>query len=134
MIGATPIVFVDKPVLQEYVFAPLAVNEVVWPEQMIDEFTVTVGNGFTTTVVIVKPEQAPVSPITEKVEVFAGDITIEEPTDPLFHVYVVAPVVVNVAVWPIQMVGLFTVNDKFALMVILAVAVFTQPNKSPVTV
>jgi hypothetical protein len=32
------------------------------------------------------------------------------------------------------MVGLFTDNDKFALMLILAVAVFTQPNKLPVTV
>jgi hypothetical protein len=46
----------------------------------------------------VDPEQAPVSPITEKVEVFAGEITIEEPTDPLLQVYVVAPIVVNVVV------------------------------------
>jgi hypothetical protein len=64
IIGAIPNVFVNKPVFQEYVVAPLAVNEAVWPAHMVAEFTVTFGNGLTDTfaiAVFVQPKAVPVT-------------------------------------------------------------------------
>ena len=67
-------------------------------KQIVEEFTVTVGNGFTKTVVMVEPEHEPLLPATENEVVVAGETTILFPLDPLLHVYVVAPVEVSVVV------------------------------------
>jgi hypothetical protein len=51
-----------------------------------------------------------------------------------FHVYVVAPVAVNVAVVPEQIVGEFTATVGSAVTVTVAVAVLEQPFAVPVTI
>jgi hypothetical protein len=53
------------PELHKYVLAPLAINVVVCPEQIVDEFTVTVGKGVTEIVAVVVLEQPKVIPVTE---------------------------------------------------------------------
>jgi hypothetical protein len=98
------------------------------------ELTVTIGNGFTKTVVTVEPKQAPLFPTTVKEVVVVGETIILFPIAPLLQVYVVAPVEVRVAVWPEHIVGSFTDNDKLELITMFAVAEFIQPNCSPVTV
>ena len=45
--GVTLIEFVTAPVLQEYVVAPAPVNTAVPLGQMVGEFTVVAGRGFT---------------------------------------------------------------------------------------
>ncbi len=50
-------VAVVSPVLQLYVFAPVAVNVAVPPGQIVAEFTVMVGVGLTVTEATAVPEQ-----------------------------------------------------------------------------
>ena len=52
----------------------------------------------------------------------------------MFQLYVLAPLAVNVAVWPAQIVGEFTVIVGNGVTEIVAIAVFVQPNTEPTTV
>lgn len=133
-VGETVNVFTVAPELHAYVVAPLAINVAVWPEHMVGELTDIIGNGLTTTVVTVAPEHAPLVPETENEVVDAGETIILFPIEPLLHEYEVAPVEISVVVCPAHIVGLLTDNDKFGLIMILAVAEFTQPCCSPNTV
>lgn len=122
------------PVFHKYAVAPLAVKEDVWLEHIVLELTVTIGKGFTKTVVTVEPKQAPLFPTTVKEVVVVGATIMLFPIAPLLHVYVIAPAEVRVAVWPEHIVGSFTDKDKLELITMFAVAEFIQPNCSPVTV
>ena len=64
VVGETDNELAVDPVLQLYVVAPDAVKEVDCPLQMVEEFTVTIGKGFTTTDEITEPEQVLLAPIT----------------------------------------------------------------------
>jgi hypothetical protein len=69
------------------------------------------------------------------VELSTGVVTGEPFGNPPVHVYVDAPVAVNVAVLPEQTVGEFTPTIGFGLTVTVDVAVFVQLFTSvPVTV
>ena len=54
--------------------------------------------------------------------------------DPLLHVNVVAPLAVNVAVWPEQMVAELTETDGSGVTDTIETAVFEHPPCVPVTV
>jgi hypothetical protein len=62
--GETVIGFVIAPVFQEYVAPPIAVKVAVCPEQIVGEFTVITGMGFTLTVETAVLEQPEVIPVT----------------------------------------------------------------------
>jgi hypothetical protein len=62
--GETVIGFVVAPVLQLYVVPPAAVSVAVPPAQIVGEFTVTVGIGFTVIVPTAVDEQPDVVPVT----------------------------------------------------------------------
>ena len=49
---------------QEYVVAPLAINTADCPKQIVAEFTITSGDGFTVIVVMADPEHPPGLPVT----------------------------------------------------------------------
>jgi hypothetical protein len=55
---------VIAPVFQVYVVAPDAVSVAELPEQIVDEFTLTVGVVFTVTVDVLTFVQFPVVPVT----------------------------------------------------------------------
>ena len=62
--GITLIGFVVAPVDHAYVVAPAAVNVAVAPAQIVSEFTVVTGSGFTVTVAMaeeVQPNDVPVT-------------------------------------------------------------------------
>ena len=63
-VGETDNVLAVEPVFQLYVVAPDAVNEVDCPLQMVEEFTVIVGKGFTLTVAIAVLVHPAVVPVT----------------------------------------------------------------------
>jgi hypothetical protein len=77
-----------KPPVQLYVVAPLAVKLAVVPLQMVGEFTVTVGRGFTVTVDTAVPVQPCVLPVTVYVVVVVntGVTALGEPLNPPVHV------------------------------------------------
>ena len=52
------------PAVQLYVVAPFGIRVAVWPSQMVGEFTVTIGNGFTVMVDTAVAEQPSVVPVT----------------------------------------------------------------------
>ena len=64
----------------------MAVKEDVWPEHIVVELTVTIGKGFTKTVVTVDPKQAPLFPTTVKEEkgkgIYVSDATEVYVTNP----------------------------------------------------
>ena len=60
--GLTLIVFVVADVLHEYVVAPFAVKTADPPAHIVEEFTVTVGLGFTVTIDVADEVQVPVVP------------------------------------------------------------------------
>ena len=59
---------------------------------------------------------------------------IELAVAPVFHEYVVAPLAVNVAVFPLQIVDEFTVKAGIGVTVTVDVTAFEQPEVVPVTV
>ena len=108
---------------QLYVDAPLAVSEVLLPEQMEGAFglTVMVGKGFTVTVTVAVPVQPDdVVPVTVYVVVTVGFAVTVAPVVELRFVagdqtYVLAPLAVNDVLFPIQMLG----ADGLTVMVAL---------------
>ena len=64
VVGETDNGFAVDPVLQLYEVAPAPVKVAVLPAQMVGEFTVTTGNGFTVTVATAVPVHPPVVPVT----------------------------------------------------------------------
>jgi hypothetical protein len=134
LVGETEIGFVEAPVDQEYESAPVAVKSALSPEQMVGEFTLTTGNGLTVTVATAVAEQPVEVPVTvyEVVEVGVTEIGfVEAPVD---HEYESAPLAVNSALSPEQMVGELTVIIGSGLTVTVATAVAEQPVEVPVTV
>ena len=125
-----------KPPVQLYVVAPLAVNVVLSPLQILGLFTVTVGLGFTVTVAIAVPVQPLVVPITVYVVVVvsAAVLGFDIGANPPVQLYVVAPLAVNVVLSPLQILGLLTVTVGFGFTVTVAIAVPVQPAVVPVTV
>ena len=69
-----------------YVFAPLAVSVTVCPEQIEEPITVTVGRGFTKTVVVPEPLQPADERSTVYEVVVVGVTTIVLVLAPVFHV------------------------------------------------
>lgn len=97
------------------------------------------GFGFTVTVAVAVEEQPPVVPVTVYVVVVGGlAVTVAPVVAERFvagdHVYEVAPVAVNVAEAPAQIVSEFTATTGFAPTVTVAVAVPEQVPVVPVTV
>src|ERR1700752_400590 len=101
---------VVSPVLQVQVNGPAAVKVVVAPTQMVSLFTVTIGNGLTFICVIAVSEQPFLVPITVYCVIVAGACTILDATPPVLQVYVVAPLAINMAVFPTQIVSLVAVT------------------------
>ena len=120
---------------QLYVVAPVAVNVVDMPEQIVELFTDNVGCAVTTTFTVVELVQVPLKPTMVYVVLLVGFTVTELPfVDIGNHVYVVAPAVVNVAVPPAQIVELVDeivgVDDTVTVVVLLDV----HPLVVPVTV
>jgi hypothetical protein len=93
----------------------------------------------TVTVDVAVPEHDPVVPVTVYVVVVEGvDVTLAPvPLDKVevgVHVYEVAPVAVNVALWPSQIVGELTFTTGLAFTVTVLVALPEQLPVVPVTV
>ena len=83
MEGVTFIEFVVGPVFHVYVVAPLAVNTAVAPEQIVAEFTVTVGFGFTVRDNVLVPTQPAADvPATVYIVEDGGFTLIEDPVIP----------------------------------------------------
>ena len=124
------------PVFQAYVDAPLAVNVPVEPAQMVAELADTVGNALTVTL----PTAVFVQPVDEMpvtvYEVFVVGLTeIVDVVAPVFQEYVDAPLAVNTAEFPAQVVEDVEATIGNALTVTLPTAVFLQPVVAvPVTV
>lgn len=101
------------PGIQLYVDAPLAVNVVELPAQMVvlEAVVVTVGNGLTVMVrVAVFVQPAADVPVTVYVVVVVGDTFTEAPVKlPGIQAYVDAPLPVRVVELPEQMVVLVAV-------------------------
>jgi hypothetical protein len=59
--------------------APFAVKVAELPEQMVAEFTVIVGEGFTVTVRVLVPVQLPLAPVTVYTVVAEGETICADP-------------------------------------------------------
>jgi hypothetical protein len=112
VLGLTVWVFALTPLLHVYVLAPLTFKVAVCPEQIAVELTVSVGTALTVTVVVLTPLHPAVEPATVYVVVALGETEILLVLAPVFHVYVVTPLAVNVVVCPAQIVAVLTVIDK----------------------
>lgn len=100
---------------QLYVVAPLAVSVVLLPLQIVAEFTVTTGFGFTVTLQVLVPTHEPVVPVTVYTVVTVGLAVTLAPVVALNPVagdqlYVVAPLAVRVVELPRQIVCEATVT------------------------
>ncbi len=100
---------------------------------MLDE-TATLGNGLTVTVTVFALEQPDVVPVTVNIIVEGGVTLILLVVDPVFQLYVVAPVAAKTAVAPLQIVGLFTETVGEGVTDTLTVFVLVHPDAVPVTV
>ena len=116
--------------LQVKVLAPVAVNVAEFPAQIVAEFTVITGVDTTVTVDVAVAEQVPAVPVTVYTAVVVGVAVTVAPVVALksagfcaVQVYELAPLTVNVVVWPAQMVSLFTVRTGLVVVLTLAVAV-----------
>lgn len=132
-----------KPVAgaQAYVTAPDAVKGALDVGQILGELTVTVGAGFTVTVVaavLVHPFAS--VPVTVYVVVAEGLAVTDVPVVvlkpvPGVHEYVVPPVAVSVPLLPVQIVKELTPMFGNGLIVTVAIALPVQPDVDvPVTV
>jgi hypothetical protein len=86
------------------------------------------------TLAIADAEQPLEVPVTVYEVVAVGETVIELVVSPELHEYVAAPVAVNVAVPPAQIVGELTSTVNEGPMVIVATADPEQPLEVPVTV
>ncbi len=105
------------------------------PEQIVELFTDTVDCGVTPTFTVVDPVHVPLKPIIVYVVLLVGVTVTELPFVNIGnHVYVVAPVAVNTAAPPAQIVELVAeivgVDDTVTVVVLLDV----HPLVVPVTV
>jgi len=119
--------------------APLPVNVAVCPAHITAGLltALTVGIGFTVTSTVEVPVHPALAPVTVYVVLDAGETVTFVPTRaPGFHVYVVAPLPVNVAELPAQIaVGLLTAETVgLAFTVIATVVDVEQEPFEPVTV
>jgi hypothetical protein len=98
------------------------------PEQMVAEFTVTVGSMLTLTVDVldVVTTQPEAFPLTVYTAVLVGLTEIVAVLAPVLQLYVLTPVAISVAVVPVQMVGEFTVMLGELDTVMPVVPVLTQ--------
>src|ERR1700749_4674989 len=101
-------------VLQVYVSAPLTVNVVVAPVQMLGLLTVNIGNGLTVTLITAVFEQLFIFsvPVTVYVAVAVGLNAVLSGT-PLVHVYVSAPPPIRVVASPAQITVLLALAVTF---------------------
>ena len=89
---------------------------------------VTTGDGFTHTVpVAVAVQPAALVTVTPYTVLLTGDAEIGLVFWPEVQLYDTPPVAVSVAVWPLQITGLFTVGDGLGFTVTLYVWVVLQP-------
>lgn len=119
----SPVVLVLSPANHTKELGWLAVRGMVTepPEQMMEEFILVItGRGFTFTVAILFVVQPlPCTPVTVYVAVVPGETFIElVVAPPGFHENELAPVAVNVAISPAQMVALLTVRDGGATLIV----------------
>ena len=84
--GDGEIEIVVAPLSQVYVVAPLAISEAVFPEQIEDELTLTVGVMFTVIVAVLKVVQFQLAPDTVYAVVDTGEGLIEAVVAPVFQV------------------------------------------------
>jgi hypothetical protein len=86
--------------------APAAVRVTTDPLQMlvVDELTVTVGEGFTVMVIVFVSVQLLVMPYATYDVLVAGDTVIMLPDAEVLHAITLAPVAFSVAVFPLQIV------------------------------
>jgi hypothetical protein len=113
--GLTTLLAPEPDGIQVYVVAPLAVNVVDAPLQIVVLVGVTVitGIALTATVAITAaPTQVPLEPVTVYTVVDAGLTALLAPEPDGNQVYVVAPLAVKVVVPPLQMVAVVGVNVK----------------------
>ena len=135
-IGVVGFDIADKPPVQLYVVAPLAFKAAACPLQMLGIFTSTDGFDFTVTVDTAVPVHPFVVPVTVYVVVVfnIGVVGFDIADKPPVQLYVVAPLAFNAAVWPSQILGLFTSTDGFDFTVTVDTAVPVHPLVVPVTV
>lgn len=115
--------------------APDAVNTAVFPEQTVAEFTLIVGVALTVTVAVLTLLHPLVVPVTVYTVVDEGEGLMVARLLPVFHEYPEAPLAVSVALFPEQIVLLFTVTVGFGFTVIVRVVEFWQmPPLLPVKV
>ena len=116
--------------------APFAVKFAVAPSQIVGEFTVITGSGFTVTVAIAVLLQLLTSvPVTVYDVVLVGVTVMGFIVAPVLQEYVEAPMPVKVALAPLQIEAEFTVIIGKGFTVTVATAVPVQPATSvPVTV
>ena len=117
--------------------APVAIKVVVCPAQIEAEFILIVGVAVTLTVVVIILEfTQPLAlvPVTVNTVVVVGLIEMLFPLTPLDQVYVFAPVTDKVAVCPLQILALFTINVGTELTVTVDVLLPLQEPFEPVTV
>ena len=94
-----------------------------------------VGLGVTVNELVVWAVQVPLAPITETLVDDAGlKVNVLPVTLPGLQVYDVAPLTVNVATWPAQIVEGLVASVGFGVTLTVAVVVLVQAPFDPVTV
>jgi hypothetical protein len=130
-LGVTVMLAAMSPVLQLYVFAPLAVSSELSPLHIAAGLAdaVTVGNGFTVTLTVAVPvHPSALVPVTVYVVVALGVTVLLAPVpNPPDQLYVFAPLAVNTELAPLHIaVGLadaVTVGNGFTVTLTVAVPV-----------
>jgi hypothetical protein len=85
LVGETEIESVVSPPLQTYESAPLAINIVLVPVQIVGELTVTSSDEPTVTVATAEPVQVPDVPVTVYEVVLVGETEIVSVVSPPLH-------------------------------------------------
>ena len=132
--GLTVIDVEVAPVLQLYELAPPTVKVAVSPAQILIGFTIKTGEETTITFVVAEFTQPNVVPKTVYEVLVIGEIIKGFNNEPVSQKYELAPLAINVAVWPAQMVDEFTVTVGKGVTETFAIAVLIQPNAVPITV
>jgi hypothetical protein len=112
----------------------LAINIVLVPVQIVGELTVTSSDEPTVTVATAEPVQEPDVPVTVYEVVLVGETEIESVVSPPLQTYESAPLAVNVALVPVQIVGELTVISSDEPTVTVATAEPVHVPDVPVTV